>query len=77
MVRALVSFDDQQLKKVDRLAKKNKQSRSQLIREAVNQYVAQKELTWKEVVLKTAGIWKHKNIDTDTYLKNLRSEWDR
>lgn len=77
MVRALISFNDAQLKKVDHLAKKNKKSRAQFIREAVDQYVTQKEMTWKEIVMKTAGIWKHKNIDGLEYERKLREEWDR
>ncbi len=77
MVRTLITIEDQQLKKLDQIARKNKQSRASLVREAIDQFVAKKEPTWKEIVARTAGIWKHKNIDTDTYLKQLRSEWDR
>lgn len=79
MVRVLISLKDEQLKKIDRLARKKKQSRAQVIREAIEEYVSKKENepTWEELVRKTAGIWKHKNIDTDAYLEALRSEWDR
>jgi len=79
MVRTLITFDDQQLKRIDRLAKKDKKSRAALVRQAVAEYIDKKEKkpTWKEIVAKTAGIWKHKNIDTDTYLTQLRAEWER
>ena len=43
MVRALITFKEEQLKKLDRLARKNKQSRAQVVREAIDLYVAQKE----------------------------------
>ena len=79
MVRALITLEDEQIKKLDLLARKDKKSRAQLVREAVAQYVdkKEKEPTWEEIVKRTAGIWKHKNIDTDTYIEQLRSEWDR
>jgi len=79
MVRALITFNEEQLKKLDRLARKNKQSRAQVVREAIDHYVTQKEKepTWKEIVAKCAGMWKDKNIDSVEYVRQLRSEWDR
>ena len=80
MVRTLISLPDQELKRLDVLARKNKKSRAQLVREAVDLYLKKhdrKQESWKEIVRKTAGLWKHKNTDTDTYLAQLRAEWDR
>ena len=79
MVRALISIEDKQLSRLDRLAQKNKRSRAELVREAINQYLAQKdkEPTWEEIVEKTAGIWKYKNIDALEYQRRLREEWGR
>jgi metal-responsive CopG/Arc/MetJ family transcriptional regulator len=79
MVRALITFKEEQLKKIDRLARKNKQSRAQVVREAIDRYVSQKEKepTWKEIVAKCAGMWKHKNIDGLEYTNKLREEWER
>ncbi len=79
MVRTLISFDDKELKKIDRIARNDKKSRAQLIREAMVQYVAKKEkkLTWKEIVKQTAGIWKDRKIDSVEYVRKLRAEWDR
>ena len=76
MVRASVTLNSEQLKKIDSLARKNKKSRAQVIREAVVLYVAEKEKepTWGEIVKKTAGIWKHKKIDGLTYERQLREE---
>jgi len=78
MVRALITFKEEQLKKLDRLARKNKQSRAQVVREAIDLYVTQKEKepTWKEIVAKCAGMWKHKKIDGLVYERKLREEWD-
>ena len=80
MVRTLISLPDQELKRLDVLARKNKKSRAQLVREAVDLYLKKhdrKQESWKEIVRQTAGIWKHKKIDTDTYLGQLRAEWNR
>ena len=80
MVRTLISISDQKLRKIDVLARKNKKSRAQVVREAVDLYLKKNEVkqeNWKELVRRTAGLWKHKNIDTDAYLTRLRSEWER
>ena len=80
MVRTLISLPDQKLKQLDVLARKNKKSRAQVMREAVDLYLNNNDRrreSWHELVRQTAGLWKHKNIDTDTYLTQLRTEWDR
>ena len=78
MVRTLISFPDKDLKKLDLVAHKAKKSRAQVVREAVSVYLKKNEpQTWKETVAKCAGIWKDKNIDSDEYIRQLRSEWDR
>ena len=79
MVRALITFKEEQLKKLDRLARKDKKSRAQVVREAIDQYVAQNEEkpTWKEIVARCAGMWKDKNIDGLEYTNKLRDEWER
>ena len=80
MVRILISLPDQKLKQLDVLARKNKKSRAQVAREAVDLYLDKndrRQESWQELVRSTAGIWKHKNMDTDTYLAKLRAEWDR
>ena len=80
MVRTLISLPNPKLKKLDLLARKGKKSRAQVVREAIDLYLKKndhKQESWKELVRQTAGLWKHKNIDTDTYLAQLRSEWER
>ena len=80
MVRTLISLPDQKLKQLDMLARRNRKSRAQVMREAVDLYLKnndRKQESWHELVRSTAGIWKHKNMDTDTYLAQIRAEWDR
>lgn len=36
-----------------------------------------KKKSWKTIVQRTAGLWKHKKIDADTYLRRLREDWER
>ena len=58
MVRTLISLPDQVLKQLDQLARKNKKSRAQLVREAVKLYLdksVRKEQSWQELVRSTAG----------------------
>ncbi len=79
MVRAVISFDDKELKRIDALARKTKRSRAQVIREVMSQHLKKEDVqpTWKELVSQTAGMWKHKNIDGVEYQRKLRAEWDR
>jgi metal-responsive CopG/Arc/MetJ family transcriptional regulator len=78
MVRTLISLPDKDIKKLDVLAHKAKKSRAQVVREAITAHLQKNEQqSWKEIVAKCAGMWKHKNIDSDEYIRQLRSEWDR
>ncbi len=79
MVRALITLSDKALKSLDRLAKQGNKSRAEVMREAVDRYIKEnenQEKNWKEVLLKTAGIWKHKGISTDEYLADIRKDWE-
>ena len=79
MVRALISLSDQELKKIDVLARKNKKSRAQVVREAIDLYLRKNETreSWKDLTRRTAGIWKHKKVDGLAYERKLREEWER
>ena len=80
MVRALVTIPENCLKQLDRFAREKKQSRAEIIRQAINHYLQnnkKKKESWQEIVHKTAGILKDKIKDTDAYLEELRSEWAR
>lgn len=80
MVRTLISLSDPKLKRLDILARKSKKSRAQLVREAVDLYLKKhdrKPESWKDLVRRTAGLWKHKNIDGLEYERKLREEWER
>lgn len=80
MVRTLITIDEKELAKLDRLAKKQKKSRAQLMREAVSQYVKRydnEKNEWYQILKGVEGLWAHKNIDTDKYLEEIRKDWDR
>lgn len=80
MVRTLITIDDKELAKLDRLAKKQKKSRAQLMREALSQYVRRydnEKNEWQQILKGVEGLWAHKNIDTDKYLEEIRKDWDR
>jgi len=77
MVRTLISLPDKDLRKLDILAHKAKKSRAQVVREAVAVYLEKNEpQSWKEIVAKCAGMWKHKKIDGLAYERQLREEWE-
>lgn len=53
-------------------------SRAEAIRRAVAAMIEERRADREEGILqRTFGAWKHLGIDTDTYLAEIRSEWDR
>lgn len=71
-MRALVDIDDSQVRELDRLARKQKQSRAALIREAVADYLETRTRTTTEEAF---GLWGQRKIDGLAYQEKIRSEW--
>ena len=81
MVRTLISLPDQKLKQLDVLARRNKKSRAQVVREAVDLYLNNNDRrreSWHELVRQTAGIGKgYFGDDAVEYVRKLRAEWEK
>ncbi|HMF68153.1 MAG TPA: ribbon-helix-helix protein, CopG family [Phyllobacterium sp.] len=71
-MRALITLDDTQIRDLDRLAKKEKQSRAALIRQAIDDFLEKQSA---EVAKDAFGLWGQRRIDGLAYQENIRSEW--
>ena len=76
MVRTQIYLTEQQRDQLAAIAKSARKKQSELIREAIDQFLNQAGKSYKELVLReTAGIWKNRKDLPD--FKTIRAEWDR
>ena len=76
MKRTQIYLTEEEQNKLDTLSKKKGTSKSALVREAVDEYLAKhSEEHRKEVFERVAGMWKDRDDLPD--FEELRKEWDR
>jgi metal-responsive CopG/Arc/MetJ family transcriptional regulator len=73
MRRALVSIPESNLKELDALSEIQHVSRSELIRQAVAQYL--EKLRPSEKADDAFGLWRDRQVDGLDYEARLRAEW--
>ena len=71
-MRALVDLEQDQIRKLDQMAKAQRRSRAALIREAVANYV---EKGKRATAADAFGLWRGRPIDGLTFQEKARSEW--
>ena len=74
-MRTIIDIPDAQIKILNRLSKKKKVSRAEIIRQALTDYVvnyAKSKKSYKSAF----GIWKDQQLDSLSYQQKLRKEWD-
>ena len=77
-MRIIVDLRTDQVAALAELCASDRISRAEAIRRAIDAMIDKRRSTHTEAILKrTFGAWKHLGIDTDTYLAEIRSEWDR
>ena len=73
-MRTLIDIPDPDLRKLNRISKQQKLSRSQLVRTAISEYLSKQQ---NDSLDKLAGIWADRDIDGLEYQLAMRREWDR
>jgi hypothetical protein len=79
-MRTIIDLTDEQVVGLARVCRREKISRAAAIRKAVNALLAEStdsEEARQATIAASAGLWKSRGIDTDRYLAEIRSEWDR
>ena len=78
MKRTQIYISEEMQEKLDALSQSQGSSRSEIIREAVTEYLARKSESEKRKKLKSgAGLWENKDSKEVPDLKKLRNEFDR
>ena len=74
-MRTIIDLPDQQLEALGRISKRRKLSRAELIRQAVDRYLAEHSPELGAAF----GLWKRAGAREDglAYQKRLRREWGR
>ena len=71
-MRTIVDLPDEQLGALARLCEKQKISRAEAVRRAVDRLIKESKTDQKDVGF---GIWKHKNMESRKLVEKLRNEW--
>ena len=79
-VRTIVELPDEQLRALADYCAREKVSRAEAVRRAVGAFVDTPDeikARRRAAIDAAFGIWKDRGVDADTYLAELRSEWER
>jgi predicted DNA-binding protein len=77
MVRTQVYLTEEQERGLKQLAASTGRRQSELIRAAIDGYLAQEESSdWKKALEAVRGMWADRD-DLDAFYADLRKDWDR
>jgi metal-responsive CopG/Arc/MetJ family transcriptional regulator len=71
-MRIFVNIGDNQLRALDQLSKEDKRSRADLIREAIEDYLAKR---CGKQIGDAFGLWGKTKVDGLAYQRKVRNEW--
>lgn len=80
MKRTQLYLEDSQKKILEKIAEQRNTSMGEVIREAINKYIAENQIgSVIDALKKTQGLWKdrHDIKDSDGWVNNLRKDWNR
>ncbi|MDN5302729.1 MAG: hypothetical protein PWQ60_2243 [Thermoanaerobacteraceae bacterium] len=80
MKRTQLYLEDSQKKILEKIAEQRNTSMGEVIREAINKYIAENQIgSAIDALKKTQGLWKdrHDIKDSDGWVNNLRKDWNR
>ena len=76
-MRTIIDLTDKQIAALARRCAGEGLSRAEAIRRAVDEWLEKDRRAEREAAIRDAfGLWKDRGIDTDTYLRELREEWE-
>jgi metal-responsive CopG/Arc/MetJ family transcriptional regulator len=73
-MRTIIDIPDTQVQTLKQLARKNKISRAEIVRQALVNYIAQ-HTKIATAYKKSFGIWKNRQLDSVDFQRKLRDEW--
>lgn len=79
-MRTIIDLPEEQLRALADYCASEKVSRAEAVRRAVEQLICAQRVAESDrlaAIDAAFGLWKDHGVDTDTYLRELRAEWDR
>ena len=73
-MRTIVDLPDQQIEALKRMSESVRVSRAELMRRAVNEYLARHQPALDDEAF---GLWKNRKTDGAAYQEHARAEWDK
>jgi hypothetical protein len=79
MVRTQIYLDERQKSELDRLSAERRVTVSELIRQAIEQFLGSSQSGLDMALEKSFGIWKERDDigDTPAYVRKIRREWGK
>lgn len=78
MKRTQIYLRESQKEELDKMAAQTGKALAEIVREAVDHYIAEKRITTEIVIEQTSGLWKDRDdINSGEYLDRLRSDVDK
>lgn len=75
MKRTQIYLLESQKEELERLALQKGKAMAEVIREAVDKYIAENKLSKQSRIIESSGLWKDRDdINADEYLHGLREE---
>lgn len=71
-MRALIDIEEEQIRELDRIARKRRQSRASLIRSVISGYLAAQNASDAKDAF---GVWAGRKGDGLAYQDRIRQEW--
>ncbi|MEA3359945.1 MAG: CopG family transcriptional regulator [Thermodesulfobacteriota bacterium] len=77
MIRTQIYLDEGQKVALGRLSAERHAPVSDLIRQAVDQFIGRVSSDFEEALEKSFGVWRHRGKfgDSSKYVRNIRNEW--
>lgn len=78
MVRTQIYLDEGQKSALDRLSAERGATVSDLIRQAVDQFIGNESIHFEDALDRSFGIWRNRrDLDEPSgYIRKIRSEWE-
>jgi metal-responsive CopG/Arc/MetJ family transcriptional regulator len=80
VMRTIIDLPEEQVEALRQYCERMHVSRAEAVRRAIDGLVNSEEerrARRAQAIKASFGIWKDRGVDTDTYLAELRAEWDR
>lgn len=78
MIRTQIYITEEEKKALEKLSRERNTTKSNIIREAIDKYVADSTLEGKKKKLKAAaGIWKDRDEDDIPDVRDMREGWGK